>query len=314
MGRLLIFSAVWLLMIVLFSSDVRGGVVVEGVQPHVAHPNMRHTGEMPHVSGLADISFSDEINARILGVYESLELLALSLDAFRLDFDFDYVSDGANHFIKIYAVIEAAGESRLVETIGFDAQEGAFLTPEDFLGANATELANLHISAHMRQNPGLFNSEFGGLAPNPGFYAADGHVIFLFDQSEIAPARHGITRIDMHTDLVRNVSFADDDYITVTDFMVKMVPLRKAAEELGFAVEWNPDDNSAKITGGSVETRIFIDRNAYDVPGRPGNTELEAAPLLHGGLTFVPVSFFDAVLGARHSTDDQGVVTISIYS
>ena len=306
-----VFSA--MLIIGLGAQTYAAEIYVASESLSVSYPNIRFTGEMPRVYGLNNERFQVEVNSRIRYIYKQFETLAAESDAFLVDFSFEHLKEGGNHFIKIFAEITAANESRKIKTVGFDAAEGGFLAIEDFLGPNAIVLAEDHIAAHMRQNPGLFNSGFGGLSDSPSFVAEGGRVAFLFNQSEIAPARLGVMSVEMDVSMVRNVSFTQGEYITVTDFMVKMIPLRKAAERLGYSLNWNAEDSSVRVYKESFETRLEIGRNSYWLPGRPDAIELEAAPLLYNGVTYVPVSFFDGVLGGRHSTDNRGTVTISIY-
>ena len=39
---------------------------------------------------------------------------------------------------------------------------------------------------------------------------------------------------------------------------VAMLPLRKAAEQLGYTVTWNNKDRSAHLTNGKVQTTVII--------------------------------------------------------
>ena len=277
------------------------------------HSNIRVSGVMPSVSGLASESFQDDVNARIADVYSEFESAAVDADAILIDFSFEHITDGDNNFIVIYKAMTAANEVRQVSVVSFDAEVGRFLTIEDFLGPNAKRLAHGHISAHMRQNPGRFNSEFAGLSEFPSFIAVDGEIEFLFNQAEIAPTRFGVVRIAMNTENVRSVSFSQDEYITVTDFMVKMIPLRQAAEGLGYTVEWNEADRSIRVINGGFEARIELERNIFSGGTRIEPIELEAAPMLLDGVTHIPVSFFEEILGASHSADEIRTVTISMY-
>ena len=288
-------------------------IYITSEEAKVTYPNIRFTGEMPRVSGLVDESFQDEVNARIAEVYYDFEQAAISANAFRLDFDFEHMADGDSNFILIYATIAAAHELQQISVISFDSSEGRFLTVKDFLGPNAVSLAEQYIAAYMRQSPGLFNSEFAGLSPDYSFVVADGRVEFLFNQGEIAPARFGIVRVAINTENVRSVSFAEDEYLTVTDFMVKMIPLRQAAEALGYIVEWNEYDRVIRVINGGFEARIEVGQNIYSLVGRVDPVELEAPPLLVDGVTHVPVSFFSEIMGASHSADEDRTVTISIY-
>ena len=279
----------------------------------IVNPDIRITGGMPQITGLGSERFARDVNARIADVYYEFELTAIDSNAIHLDFDFEHIADGGNNFIVIYAEIVAASELRKVSVVSFNADENRFLAVEDFLGPNANCLAERHISAYMRRSPGRFNSEFAGLSQNPGFIVTDGQVEFLFNQAEIAPARFGVVHIAMDTGNVRNVSFDEGEYITVTDFMVKMIPLRQAVEGLGYSVEWNETDNSIRVINGGFETRLELGRNTYSSGGRAEPIELEAAPLLVDGVTHVPVSFFQEMLGASHSVDEARTVTISTY-
>lgn len=87
-----------------------------------------------------------------------------------------------------------------------------------------------------------------------------------------------------------------------------MLPLRKYAEPLGYELSFDQETGVCKITKGDFITSIKIDDNAYTVKNE--KVELEAAPSMQDGSIYVPVSFFEKVLGATVKTDADGNVEV----
>jgi len=74
---------------------------------------------------------------------------------------------------------------------------------------------------------------------------------------------------------------------------VVMVPLRGAAEALGYDVRWNDDTRSIQL---GVAVHIWIGNTEAHL-GRMAPLELTAAPIIVDDRTFVPLDFFSTVLG-----------------
>jgi hypothetical protein len=89
-----------------------------------------------------------------------------------------------------------------------------------------------------------------------------------------------------------------------------MVPLRAIAKELGFTVTWN--NGTVLVDDGTMHTEITIGEDRYlvatsveGVSGTSAPFSLGAAPYVTDGVTYVPLSLFDALLGSK-----EGAVTI----
>lgn len=96
-----------------------------------------------------------------------------------------------------------------------------------------------------------------------------------------------------------------------------MVPLRALAEELGFTVTWNGD--SIRVDTGDVHTDVTLGVDRYVITtskegmvGMSAPFSLGCAPYATNGVTYVPLSLFDALLGNREDaiTGDTGVISI----
>jgi len=78
-----------------------------------------------------------------------------------------------------------------------------------------------------------------------------------------------------------------------TENNITMVPLRQVAESMGFNVIWNEANRSVTLqhSDGQAFGTVMLDQDTFE--GR----SLEVAPTIHEGRTFVPVSFFEILLG-----------------
>lgn len=94
-----------------------------------------------------------------------------------------------------------------------------------------------------------------------------------------------------------------------------MVPLRGAAEALGFTVSWN--DGYVLVDNGIIHTEVTPGVDSYTITtsaeglvGMSAPFSLGVAPYVAGGTTFVPLSLFDALSGGNGavSIDDSKIM------
>lgn len=95
-----------------------------------------------------------------------------------------------------------------------------------------------------------------------------------------------------------------------------MVPLRALAEELGFTVVW--EDGVVTVTGPERYAQLTVGKDEYfAAPTQEGMMgaslfSLGCAPYVTDGRTYVPVEFFDALLGCKEGTITMESSTIKI--
>ena len=80
------------------------------------------------------------------------------------------------------------------------------------------------------------------------------------------------------------------------------VPLRSVIEALGGNADWDADNRVAMAYSGSNIATLKIDDPTADINGE--KSELQEAPVLQDGETWVPVRFFN-LLGYNMSVDPQ---------
>ena len=91
---------------------------------------------------------------------------------------------------------------------------------------------------------------------------------------------------------------------------VIMVPLRAIASALGFDVAWENAINGVRL---GVAINLWIGKDYYTV-GRMAPIKLVAAPEIHDGHTFVPMTFFREVVKGYTIYSFEGQVVIEAAS
>ena len=79
-----------------------------------------------------------------------------------------------------------------------------------------------------------------------------------------------------------------------------MVPLRAVAEKMGFLVVWHGEDSSVTLDAESAHAAVLVNKDLYQMTiGESMQTfSLGTAPIVINGTTYVPLSFFDVLLGS----------------
>ncbi|MCL2351314.1 MAG: stalk domain-containing protein, partial [Firmicutes bacterium] len=182
-------------------------------------------------------------------------------------------------------------------------------TLEDLLGPNAYKLANSAISKGIAAaDPGSYftgGDGFDGLYSDPSFYVdQDGNAVIIFDKYSIAPGVMGTPAFAIPLGNVVNIAFDAADTLTVDG--AALVPLRRVAEALGYAVAWDGGSQTVTMTKGDKASAVKIGDAAFN------GGDLTAAPVIHNGLTYIPVAFAELGLGGCYQVNPKtGGVTVS---
>ncbi|MDR1538722.1 MAG: copper amine oxidase N-terminal domain-containing protein [Clostridiales bacterium] len=111
-------------------------------------------------------------------------------------------------------------------------------------------------------------------------------------------------------DATDNPEVKEDEEIVGEIDEIVLVPLRSYAEALGYTLAWDAEAQKITILDGvELVTTLAVGKNEYIVDNAV--VPLEAAPEIQDGYTYVPVSFFEKVLGAVYSVDEDGEIVIT---
>lgn len=101
----------------------------------------------------------------------------------------------------------------------------------------------------------------------------------------------------------------EKNYIYQNEKEHYMVPLREAAEKLGYKVDWNQAKQMLELSKGPRFFMIQIGKDNYNINKMLVN--LGDAPILNDGKTYVPLSFFSEVLNETVTVNDKFHLTIT---
>jgi len=277
-----------------------GGIIVNGVVPEV-------TG-----SEILSEVIESIIDARTSSGIGTVEL------------SYNIVTSGrfATIIFLTESVTPGGARSSRVDTLNFDrfTFEQVYAQMDDLLGSNglaiATDVVNNFIAQNFRNMPRI--SVLGDDAP---FYFINGAVHFVFNRYEIAPGSEGIQSVPVQRRNLNRYFLTEGDYhINVENHGVRMVPLRRLAETFGYEVEWNEDTLEIELirkngngNGTNGTATLRVNQNAYTRAQETIPRTLEAAPEIINEVTYVPISFFEIILGIHYNISADGTIELTTY-
>lgn len=198
------------------------------------------------------------------------------------------------------------------------------LTLKDLFGPDYQAAVNKQIQAKIDENPeDYFKDAFQGVSETTPFYIEKGDAVVVFQPYEIAPYAAGMpefriplppTGTDGGSKEQAAVPTLNGKPLDAVDAAVyeesginRMVPLREAAEELGYEVKWNAELQAAELNKGAQWTSLRAGKNVYSY-NRMAPISLSAAPVIkENGKMYVPLSFFSEILKAEVKTSSAAI-------
>jgi hypothetical protein len=277
-------------------------------------------GTLPVVRGLhtLDTVLNDKINT----IYQQKVSGAKESKARYLSFKYDFKKSKDIFSLLIYTSTTTASSKAEVSSLNFNLTQEQIITVNDILGHNGLQLANKVISYKIKNDPDRFYPNFPGLQENHAFEVDGDEVIFLFDAYQIAPGSQGIIRLSMNRQHIREfTAVKNDSYWSKDDsYGLKMISIRPLCSALEYTLIWNTTSHSITIQRqGEAPITMNIGKKEYMSARTTGSDKytkrtLEAAPMVVGGATYVPISFFDQVLDmVAYSMADDETIRFSTY-
>jgi len=237
-------------------------------------------------------------------------------------FSYNIVTSNRVVSIIILSEVSTHGGSRAnyVDTINIDriTLEPICAQGHNLLGVNgfavATDIVNNFIAQNFRNMPRI-----SMLDENSSFYVANGAVHFVFARYEVAPGSEGVQSVAVYfNNLYRYTLDAGDYEIDALNHGVRMLPLRRVTEALGHRVSWNHFSPFAidvvRANGNGDEViPLRLNHNSYMRAQDSTPRTLEAAPQMINGTTYVPISFFETILGMHYHISSDGTIELTFY-
>ncbi|GLX67269.1 PdaC/SigV domain-containing protein [Paenibacillus glycanilyticus] len=291
---------------------------------------------VPVISGMLDTAYQDKLNASIeqKATKEVDRLKALAAEdkksaeendypfrAYEFNVSYELKADGStatkgivSFTVSTYEFTGGAHGGTAVEGYNIvNSQQAAELTLEQALGDGGFAAANSAVRYTISKNPDNFfwdaSTTFKIDADHTYFVDGKGIVNLVFQQYEIAPYAGGIINIpvDETTSVGPSFTLSTKDLAAGPNGS-HFVPLRKAAEALGYKVKWSNKTQSAEISRDAQWTSVTQGKNSYII-NKMAPIELFAAPKFIKGSLYVPDEFFSKILqlDLKNNTTDNSV-------
>lgn len=268
-------------------------------------------GVKPVISGLSNAAFQAQINEQIDAQYNGF-IKKSTTSTKKITFSYKTVDSGKYFSILFYCVInDAVSAQNYVSSTVIDVTNEKIVYLNDVVGPNGVKLINKGFATSIAASPSRYNPNFTGIDENRNFYVEGETVHILFDELEMLVGTVGIVEFTFQIGEIKNVVIEKSEYKTKEGYGIKMVPVRQIAEAFGYTVIWNPTTSSADILLNKTPvTSIKIGSNSYSAESGT-RRELESAPIIYDGRTYVPVSFFEEILSVSYSISPGGQITFS---
>lgn len=276
------------------------------------------TGEIPRANFDCD-ELNELLNDRFTAQFNSF-VVSHQASALSVDFQpqiFHSPALGGNPaLVSVVVTMTAtsATTTSAVATTVLNYNTGDIITLDQY-NVNAISLVNNRIRAIIGANPRGFVSNFSGIDGSHPFYIANGRLVIPFGSAELVPTARDIQHVELSIENIRNITInrAQVNILPPEQYSTRMVRLSTVLSHFDYEYNWNPRTLTIDIAkDGHGVASLTIDVNSFSYR-RSTERELEASPMLRQGRTYVPISFFDEIMGMSASITPGGNIIISRY-
>ena len=280
------------------------GLEISGVIPEARFDD-------DELNDLLDERFISQVNSFI----QAHQASALSIN-FTTDV-FAHQSPDSHLLVSVVITMQAvsATTTSAVATTVINTYYGEIITLSQY-NINAVSLVNNRIRSMINANPRMFVPNFSGINADHPFYFNDGRLVIPFGSGGLVPTARNIFPVTFVTENISSVAVRATQFYTlpVELYSVRMVRLAVVTDHFGYDLEWDSRARTAEILDGDVTVAtLTIGNNAYSYRNSPQRA-LEVAPALRLGRTYVPLSFFDEIMGMTATVTADGYIIISRYT
>ena len=274
--------------------------------PRVHGSRAQVTGDIPDARNVENTALRAELQTRF-AAQASVFSQAHQAHAHTIDHSVETFISG--NFVSVVLTMEAqwATTATAVATTVINANTNQIVSLDQY-HANARVLVNSHIRGMIAANPRNFISNFNGIAADHPFYLDGGRLVIPFGSAGLIPTNRAVHTVEILIENIRGMivgghaffQLPQEQYNTI---MVRLVPV---LEHFEYAFTWDGVAQTVTISaGGRVISIVTIGENEFFYRNS-GVRELEAAPVLRAGMTYVPLSFFDEMIGMSTTVDLGG--------
>jgi hypothetical protein len=269
------------------------------------------SGIMPKINLENDHILQENVNQRIKNIFNDTMINAIDQNANKVIFDYYLgLNNNINSLIIKSNYVFSKRSSMSLNSINFNTDTKKIISLIDILGPNALNISNKFILDSTKKFLEKYNPSFEGISINQSFYIDDNNIELIFDDYTFPNLKD--IKISMNLDYLNTFQLPLDSYELKPSYNLRMLPLRSICEMFDYNVTWLSEERAINISRSDFNTEIILNRNSY-FKNRGNFKALETSPEIINGITYVPISFFNDILGLSYNIDTAGTITFSEY-
>ena len=263
--------------------------------------------------GLSHLFLNSHIEDEVIAPFISEARGRARAVTFSHDF---YVADGVVSVV-IFAEIASAIPHTLVRSINFDSRSGRLMTMDEALDMDISPLVTRKLDEMFRSDPANFNAATTIDLANNAFYLTNSELVLLFDGFSLSSRDGDVAALVLNREGIRTYTLPADEYVlSPAGYNLKLMPLRRIVENLGYTVVWFPVNQRVEIwLHNELVIELYANDNNYILTGIM-QISLETPPVMLGFFNhmYVPITFFDQVLPLTvYTISFDGSITFLAY-
>lgn len=299
-----------------FDEDLPLPKVIFGSNSIQSTDIVKVTGILPTIKALSTGNALDslvqEVADEINTIYNVNLEMAKDAKASSIDFSYQIKVSGDVYHILITSITNSTRPLETIDIISFSAEAEELILINDILGPNAITILNEYINDIASKDPKTYITNFSGITEEHDFYVEDNNFVLAFDGYEILKGVSTTHLISIPINFIRSYYVdALETYVT-GKYNILMIPLRPICDTYGYDITWFEDINTIVVSNETFNAYMTLDKNLYNISGRSSAITLESPPeLWEGGSAYLPISFYEDILGLSYSLDVNGNVTFT---
>ncbi len=273
------------------------------------NPNLILNGSYPIISNLSNKSFEKTLNEKIANlILDKVDKLSQKPNK-KIELSYNVIKDDNIISILIYFKNIYTLDTDIY-SINIDCETNKYININSILNENGINYANKVVSEKCSSM---------GIKPiavdeNTPFYCKNNNIYIIFGAGKLTFAQKGNLTFELPKKNLKNYKISEKNYYTKSNYNVKMVPLRNTLEYFGYQTRWDNNTNSITVTKDKTfVSYLNIGQNKYSDTKNKFIRQLEFAPEIKNGITYVPISYFSQILDMLFATDKENNIIISEY-
>ncbi|WP_317368934.1 copper amine oxidase N-terminal domain-containing protein [uncultured Tyzzerella sp.] len=271
--------------------------------------NINIFGEYPNISGLTNISFQNNVNKKIEGIIKSKITSYSKKITSKIEISYDTIKDG--NILSIIIYFKSLYNNEVSPySVNIDTKNNKYVTINSYFNANGLNYTNKVVS-NKASSMGI---TYKKVTENTPFYIKNKNVYVVFGAGSLTFSQKGNIIFEVPYKNLKNYKIDKQNYYKKSQYNVKMVPLRESLDYFGYIMNWESSKNSITILkDGKFLSYLVIGENRYSDKNNKIIRQLEFAPEIKNGKAYVPISYFNEILGMLFAVDDNEDIIISSY-